>query len=125
LTDARKLVEKAIDSKDPKAIDTAQTFLTKTMSSFRVIVESNPQLQAAPLVKDLMNELRDTSDKVMYSRRTLIDLSADFNIKIATFPGNLFATLFGFTPQKGLNTPVSGEFLSVSESETANPTVKL
>jgi hypothetical protein len=61
----------------------------------------------------------------MYARRTLIDLSADFNVKISTIPGLWIAPLFGFTLKKGLDTPVSGEHLSVSESDTKNPEVKL
>ena len=61
----------------------------------------------------------------MYARRTLIDLSADYNVKISTIPGMWFAPMFGFTPQKGLDTPVSGAHLEVSTSDTINPTVKL
>jgi hypothetical protein len=72
-----------------------------------------------------MNELRDTSDKIMYARRTLIDLSADYNIKITTIPGMWLAPAFGFTPQKGLDTPVTGAHLEVSQTDTINPTVKL
>ena len=72
-----------------------------------------------------MDELRDTSDKVMYARRTLIDLSADFNTKISTIPGIWIAPPMGFTAQKGLDTPISGEFLEVSSTETKNPEVKL
>jgi LemA protein len=124
LTSARKLVDKA-STGDPKSIDQAQSSLNKVLHSIQVIVESNPQIQASGVVTDLMNELRDTTDKVMYARRTLIDLSADFNIKISTIPGVWIAPMMGFQAQKGLDTPVSGEFLSVSSSDTANPTVKL
>jgi hypothetical protein len=61
----------------------------------------------------------------MYARRTLIDLSADFNAKITTIPGLWIAPMMGFQPQKGLDTPVSGEFLSVSQDDTVTPKVKL
>ena len=43
-----------------------------------------------------MNELRDTSDKVMYARRLLIDLTADYNVKLVSFPSNLIANIFHF-----------------------------
>jgi LemA protein len=124
LTSARKLIDKA-STGDPKSIDEAQSSLNKVLHSIQVVVESNPQIQAAGVVTDLMNELRDTSDKVMYARRTLIDLSADFNIKITTIPGIWLAPMMGFQPQKGLDTPVSGEFLEVSQADTATPKVKL
>ena len=125
LTDARKLVDQAVASQDPKSIDAAQAAIGKSLQSIRVIAESNPEIQAAGLVTNMMDELRDTSDKVMYARRTLIDLSADFNVKISTIPGIWVAPMMGFTAQKGLDTPVSGEFLSVSSSETSDPKVNL
>jgi len=125
LSDARKMVDSAIKSNDPKMIDQAQTALGNAIKSISLIAESNPQIQSSPLVSNLMNELRDTSDKVMYARRTLIDLSADFNIKISTIPGVWIAPLMGFTAQKGLDTPVSGEFLEVSQSDTSTPKVNL
>lgn len=125
LAQARKLVDDSIKSQDPKNIDKAQALLTKSISSIRFVAESNPQIMASGLVTNLMDELRDTADKVMYARRTLIDLSADFNIKISTVPGVWLAPIFGFKPVTGLDTPVSGEFLEVSQADTANPTVKL
>jgi LemA protein len=125
LSDARKMVDSAIKSNDPKMIDQAQTALGNAIKSISLIAESNPQIQSSPLVSNLMNELRDTSDKVMYARRTLIDLSADFNIKISTIPGLWIAPLMGFTNQKGLDTPISGEFLAVSQSDTTTPKVNL
>lgn len=125
LTAARKSIDSAVASQNPKEIDQAQNLINKALSSLKVIVESNPKLKAAGIVSDLMNKLRDTADKVMYARRTLIDLSADFNIKISTIPGVWLAPLFGFTKKTGLDTPVSGEFLSVSTSDTETPKVNL
>jgi len=125
LTAARKMVDQAIDTNDPKAIDKAQSMLTKSIGSLRVIAESNPQIMASNLVSNMMNELRDTADKIMYARRTFIDLSADFNVKISTIPGIWIAPLFGFTKKTGLDTPQSEDITAVSESETKNPEVKL
>lgn len=125
LTDARKMIDQALDTNDPKLVDKAQKLLTKTMGSLKVIAESNPEIQASSLVGNMMNELRDTADKIMYARRTFIDLSADFNVKISTIPGVWLAPLFGFQKKTGLDTPDSKDIISVSESETKNPEVKL
>jgi LemA protein len=125
LTSARKMVDDAVSSGSTAKIDEAQQLISKSLSSLRVIVESNPEIKSATLVGNLMNELRDTSDKVMYSRRTLIDLTADFNTKISTIPGIWIAPLLGFKPQEGISTPVSGEHLSVSQSETTAPKINL
>jgi len=125
LVSARKLIDQAATSNDAKTIDKAQSVLSKAMESLRVVVESNPQIQASGVVTNLMEELRDTADKLMYARRTVIDLSADFNVKISTIPGIWIAPLMGFKPQKGFGTPTSGEFLEVSEAEAKTPEVKL
>ena len=125
LTSARKQIDSAVKSNNGKDIDKAQDLIGKVMGSINVIMESNPEIKSSTLVSDLMNELRDTSDKIMYARRTLIDLSADYNVKISTIPGMWFAPMFGFTPQKGLDTPTTGAHLEVSAADTVNPTVKL
>ncbi len=112
LADARKM-------SDPTAK------VAELLPKLQVIMESNPQMKGADVITNLMGELRDTSDKVMYSRRTMIDLTADYNIKLATFPSNLVANAFGFKSEKGLDMPNSGEFLKVSESETKTPKLSL
>jgi LemA protein len=125
LTSARKMVDNAMASQNPKDIDAAQALLTKTMGSIKVIAESNPQIMASNLVGNMMEELRDTADKIMYARRTFIDLSADFNVKITTIPGMWLAPLFGFQKKTGLETTDAKNITSVSEAETKNPEVKL
>jgi LemA protein len=125
LTDARKSVQDAVKSMDPAQYSRAGDKVSELLSKIQVIVESNPQLKGSDVISRLMDELRDTSDKVMYSRRTLIDLTADYNIKLVTFPSNLVANLFGFKPEAGLSTPASGSHLTVSESELTPPKISL
>lgn len=124
LTSARKLIDQAVKTNDPKSLDKAQDSVSQILKSLNVIVESNPEIKASGLVENLMNELRDTADKLMYSRRTLIDLSADFNIKISTVPGLWLAPSFGFKPQSGLKTPNTTEITTITEAETKSPEVK-
>ena len=61
----------------------------------------------------------------MYARRTVIDLSADYNVKLVTFPSNIVANMFSFQPEKGLDTPTSGSHIEVSSAETQSHRVKL
>jgi LemA protein len=90
-----------------------------------VIVESNPQLQGSSTVTNLMEELRDTADKVMYARRTLIDLTEDYNVRVVTFPSNLVAGMFSFKEQPGLQVEDIGDATTVSAAETKSPKIKL
>ena len=125
LTEARKAVVGAIDGKDvQKLIDTGARLQT-ALAPIRAVFESTPELKAAGPTSKLMDELRDTADKVMYSRRTLIDLTADYNIKVVTFPSKIVAQMFSFKQEKGLKTPTEGEHLEVKEEETETPKVDL
>ncbi len=124
LTDARKSVASAVASGDLGELSKASDKVASLLPQLQVVVESNPQIKGADVVTQLMDELRDTSDKVMYSRRSFIDLVADYNIKIASFPTNLVASGFGFVPETGLDTPATGSHLSVSGTETQTPKLK-
>ncbi len=125
LTDARKSVNTAVESGKMSDINKATNSLNKILPKIQVLVESNPEIKGEKVVTKLMSELRDTSDKLMYARRTLIDLTADFNQKILVFPSNLIANLFKFKPQKGLTTPTNGAHLEVNTQETKTPKVSL
>lgn len=125
LTSARKAIGEAVSSNNLTKIDKAQEMISKVLGSLRVIVESNPQLQSAGVITSFMDELRDTADKLMYSRRTLIDLTADYNTAISTIPGIWLASLLGFQAEKGLSTPTSGKHLEVSETDTTTPKINL
>lgn len=125
ITSARKSIEDAANSGDMKKIEKSQDMINKVLGSLKVIVESNPELKASTLVSDLMNELRDTADKLMYSRRTLISLSADYNVSITTIPGVWFANMFGFKEEKGLATPTTGSHIEVTDEEMKDPKVNL
>lgn len=107
LADARKLISAGRD---------ASAKISEILPKLQVVVESNPQIKGTDVVTKLMDELRDTSDKIMYSRRTMIDLSADYNIQLVTFPSSVIAGAFGFKPEKGLE---------VSESETKTPKISI
>lgn len=125
LTSARKLVVAAAKSGNLAKMADAGKAFSEILPKLQVVVEDNPELKGNEVVTNLMDELRDTSDKVMYARRLLIDLSADYNVKRVSFPSNLVANMFGFSEMKGLETPETGAHMAVSESETKSPKVSL
>ncbi|MBP7768654.1 LemA family protein [Candidatus Woesebacteria bacterium] len=125
LTDARKSIAHASETGAAKDIDTAISQLQSVIPQISVMVESNPELKADTTVTRFMQELSDTADKLMYARRTVIDLTQNYNEKLVMFPSNIIAGMFGFTPEKGLEMPVSGSHLSVSEKEMEDPKVEL
>ncbi len=125
LTDARKAISTAVKEGSPQQMVDAASKIQELLPRLTIAVEDNPELRAQEPVKKLMEELRDTSDKVMYARRTLIDLSADFNRMLVTVPSNFIGQIFKFEKQEGLKTPTKGEHLEVGKEEMKTPKVKL
>ena len=119
------MVEVASKNADMAKIDKASDQINSLLPKLQVLVESNPELKSAGVVTKLMDELRDTADKLMYARRVVIDLSADFNQRLVTFPSNLIGNLFGFKTQAGLVTPTTGTHLKVTDTETKDPKISL
>lgn len=102
LASARKSADKGQDT-------TKQ--LSEVLPKLQILVESNPELKGNTVVENLMSDLRDTSDKVMYSRRLFIDLTADYNVRRVTFPTNLIASMFGFPELKGYDKDINSDEL--------------
>lgn len=125
LTDARKAVTEAAGSGNVQKMAEAGAKLNAVLPRLSIAVESNPELKANTVVVNLMDELRDTADKIMYSRRLLIDLTADYNVRRVTLPTNIIANMLNVPEMKGLITPDSGEFLNVSEADTKTPKVNI
>ncbi len=125
LTAARMSSQKAAETGKGADVEKAISNLQSVIPQIQILVESNPELKADTTVTNFMRELSDTADKLMYARRSLIDLSQSYNQKLMVFPSNIIAGLFGFKAEKGLETPISGDHVSVSDSETKDVKVQL
>lgn len=124
-SDARRAIGTASKSSDLGKQTAASSMLGDLVGRLAVVVESNPELKANTVVQNLMEELRDTADKVMYARRTLIDLTADYNTKRVTFPSNLIANALGVKPMEGLKVGDMSEATSVTSAELKSQRVSL
>jgi LemA protein len=125
LTEARKSTVKAERTGDSEDINQAITDIQKLIPQIQVVVESNPELKANEAITKFMDELTDTADKLTYARRSVIDLSQSYNEKLVMFPSSIVAGLFGFKEEKGLETAMTGEHVSVSQEEMKTPKVDL
>lgn len=125
LTSARKAIDTAVKSGNVQKMADAGSQLSQILPKLQILVESNPEIKGSGVVTKLMEELRDTSDKVMYSRRLVIDLTADFNVKRVRVPSNIIAGMFKFDELPGLITPEKGEHMSVSSKDVKTPKVNL
>jgi LemA protein len=125
LTEARKAVAAAVKSGNLQQMADAGSKLAAVLPNLQIVVEDNPELKASEVVAKLMDELRDTADKIMYARRLVIDLTADYNVKRVAFPSSIVAGVFNFGELPGLLTPVKGEHLEVSKKDTKTPKISL
>jgi LemA protein len=125
LTAARKAISSAVDSGNLKKMADAGKMLSDVLPKIQVVVESNPEIKGSEVVKNLMDELRDTSDKVMYARRLLIDLTADYNVRLVSFPSSVIAGIFHFEKLKGFETPMEADELKVTGEEMKTPKINL
>lgn len=125
LTAARRAIASAVESGNTQQMADAGAKLAAVLPSLTIAVEDNPELKGSDVVGKLMDELRDTGDKVMYARRLVIDLTADYNVRRVAMPSSLVANIFKFDELAGLITPSHGEHLKVSQEETKTPKVKI
>jgi LemA protein len=94
VTEARS---KAMQAGTKKEKEDAENALSGTLKSLFAISENYPELKANTNFLQLQNELSDTENKIMASRRFYNGNVRDFNAGIQMFPGNLIASMFGFT----------------------------
>ena len=74
----------------------ADNMMTDALKSIFAVAEAYPDLKASDNFSKLQNELTDTEDKIQASRRFYNGSARDLNIKVQTFPTNIFAGMLGF-----------------------------
>lgn len=78
-----------------EAAEADNQFQTALKSLFAV-AEAYPQLRASENFQKLQDEVTDTEDKIQAARRFYNGAVRDLNIRIQTFPTNIFAGMLGF-----------------------------
>src|SRR4030043_1409602 len=63
LTAARKAISSAVSSGDVKKMTDAGEMVSDVLPKIQVVVERNPEIKGSVVVTNLMDELRDTSEK--------------------------------------------------------------
>jgi LemA protein len=82
----------------PAAAAAADGFLTQALGRLMAVAENYPALQAAGNFSQLQTELADTEEKVAYARQFYNQNALNYNTRIQSFPGNVFAGMFRFEP---------------------------
>lgn len=73
-----------------------ENMLSGALKSLFAVAENYPELKANQNFLQMQNDLTDTEDKIQAARRFYNGNVRDYNTKIQQFPGNIFASMFGF-----------------------------
>ena len=89
--------------------------LSTALKTIMAVSESYPELKANQNFADLSEELRNTENKISFSRQFYNDTVTMYNTKLEVFPSNIIAGMFNFKPRD----------LFKAESDEARKNVKV
>jgi LemA protein len=95
---------------------TAESVLTGALGNLFAVAENYPQLRAVESVTLLQEQLTSTENRIAYARQFYNDEVMKYNTAQSTFPRNLFARSFGFSP---------AAMFTAADSERANVQVRI
>ena len=104
---------------DPAAVqkfEQAQGALTNTLSRLMVVSEKYPDLKANQQFLSLQSQLEGTENRIAIARKDYIDTVQVYNTTVRTFPGSIWAVIYGakpkqvFTATEGADKPPAVKF---------------
>ena len=87
---------KYLSAKTPEEKLGANSELTGALTKLFAVAENYPDLKASTNFLDLQKQLKDTEDKISYSRQFYNDTAMKYNIATIQVPTSIIANLFGF-----------------------------
>lgn len=87
---------------DPEAIkrfEQAQGGLTSALSRLMAVAEGYPNLKANQNFLSLQSQLEGTENRISVARRDYIEAVQSYNTTVRTFPGLMWAKLYGASPK--------------------------
>jgi len=96
IADARAGVAAA---KTPSDLENATTEINSFIRDFRVVVEDTPELKASETIRDLMNQLEGTENRIAVERQRFNEAVGDYNTYIRLWPQSIIASRYGFEPR--------------------------
>lgn len=87
----------------------AQGQMSGALSRLLAVVENYPDLKATQNFLQLQAQLEGIENNIKNSRKLFNDAINAYNTKIRSFPMNLFAGMFGFSPKEGFKADAGAE----------------
>jgi LemA protein len=77
----------------------AQGQITQALGKLMVLTENYPELKATQQFSDLSAQLEGTENRITVARKDFNESVQAYNVRVRSFPNNLTAGLFGFSPK--------------------------
>jgi len=87
----------------------ANTALSSALGRLMVVVERYPELKSNQNFLQLQDELAGAENRIAVERRRYNLAVKSYNLEIRRFPGNIYASLFGFGPATPFEAPESDQ----------------
>lgn len=88
-----------VDINDPKSLEAYQNAQAGLQSSFGkllAVVERYPDLKTTSAFQGFQTQIEGTENRINVARQDYNTSVQSYNLKVKTFPGNIFAGIFGF-----------------------------
>lgn len=106
---ARKL---GIDAKTVEEQSKAENMISGTLKSLFAVAEQYPNLKADQHFSNLLEQLNNIEANIAVARQFYNDSVLQYNTRIQTFPGNIFANMYRFSIR---------EYFEIEEPEARGP----
>lgn len=79
-----------------KKFQQAQAEVSSALSRLLAVAENYPDLKANEQFSELQAQLEGTENRINVARMEYNNVVKDYNVSVRSFPGNIFAMMFGF-----------------------------
>ena len=89
----------SVNINDPatlKAYEQAQSQFQGSFSKLMAVAESYPNLKTTQAFQDFQVQIEGTENRINIARQDFNSAVNNYNLAVRTFPGNIFAGMFGF-----------------------------
>lgn len=87
----------------------AQGQLSQALGRLLVVSEQYPNLRANDAFRGLQAQLEGTENRIKVARNDFNDAVQTYNVKVRSFPMNIFAGMFGFKQKEGFKAEAGAE----------------
>jgi len=84
-----------VDPNNPQTLNEANRAFDQLKSAININIEAYPTLQATAAFRDFQTQIEGTENRVTTAIRDWSAATQDYNNKIITFPGSIFASIMG------------------------------